>query len=221
MKPATHKPKKDSYIQPLTLYEVKLLLNSVNERDRLIYSIGAFMGLRLTEILYIELKDIDFSHKKLNYRVAKSDEITNRLFPEIVWKWLINYIKTNNLWYKKYLFTITKGCFKGNRLQENSFSKRTKEIFLKLNIGSHKKYYKKQSKWNPIKKASKHSKTFHSLRHFYATEYYRISNSPDMTARALRHSRGNIKTAMQYYVEIECHQQELEIGNSLASAIIN
>lgn len=218
MKPPIKNTTESNKVLPLTKPEYKILLDSSNLIYKTIYSIGGFMGLRLTEILHIQVCDIDFYNKMLKYRVAKTDEITFKYIPDVVLELIIQIIEMFSLELNDFLFLVFKGKYKGNRLSEKTVSKRTKELFIKLSIGTTRKLREIKSEINPIQKAQLNDKTFHSLRHFYGTEFFDLCENKEFTARTLRHTRGNTKT-VDKYVQINIQRRELEISKKIIEQI--
>lgn len=214
VKPITKIDRKKNKVKPLSLNELKLLLDNCNEQYKIIYSIAGFMGLRLTEILYIKVEDFDFKSKILNYRVAKSDEVTYRFIPEQVFKIINDWVYNSGLKGDDYLFKVLKGKYKGNRLNEKTVSKRTQALFCKLGICRAVKQRCVKSCLNPVKNALIHDKTFHSLRHTFGTEVWDICHNDEITAKTLRHKDGNCET-VKVYREIVIQKQELDFSEEI------
>jgi len=224
MKPAknTNNKPQNKEIEPLTKKEFKLLLHNSNDMYKLIYIIGATMGLRESEILWIDIKDINHTNQTLTYRVqkTKNDLVTEKKIPHQVYDLILKYIKQNKLNLEDPLFKIINGAYAGNRISSKTVSKRTKEKFIKLNIGKTRAIRSVKSKHNPIKSAKLHSKNFHSLRHLYGTEVFDITESMEITANTLRHARGNLETVRKHYVKLHNLEREANIQNAITEKLL-
>ena len=153
--PSIKKEKRRKIPTYLKVEDIQTILNSINintvsgKRDYCIILLSARYGLRLSDILNIKLKDIDWINNKINVKQFKNNNLN--LLPlskEIGWS-IINYIKGARPKCKnEYLFVKMKYPF-DKMTQFNQFNK----YFEKANIDSDEK----------------NKKGIHNLRHSLAT----------------------------------------------------
>lgn len=166
--------------------DVESLLSSIPKerkidiRNYAIILIAARLGLRISDILNIKLKDIDWKNHKFKVLQPKNNNLNVLpLSNEIGWA-IINYIKnarpkTNN----EYLFVIHKYPFK----KMEQFS-------------SYNKYFEKVN----IEIEDNHKKGIHELRHTFATNLLEHEIPIDIIANSLGDS---IETTSNTYLKVD------------------
>ncbi len=171
-----------TYLKPESVENLLSIISketAIQKRDYAIILIAARLGLRVSEILNIKLKDIDWKNHKLIVYQTKNNNLNNLpLTKEVGWT-IIDYIKNgrpkcNN----EYLFVIHKYPFeKLNKFQ--SFNKYFEKIDVEYN--------------------SENKKGIHNLRHSLATNLLNNEIPVNIIASSLGDS---IETTSKTYIKV-------------------
>jgi integrase len=188
------------------------LISIANPFYRLIFLWAGLTGLRQIEILSIQIQDINFKNRILKYRVAKNDLIKEKNIPIRLFNETKKYIEKHQLKGKDYLFKVTKGRYKGNRLSEGAVQKKTRYYFEKIGLGIKKDLKRKLNPNSAIQNDTLYYYTFHSLRHLYASLHYFFSHDKKATAWSLGHV--NDKTVDQY-IDFINYEEEKTIQDKI------
>jgi integrase len=183
----THKRKNPNYLSINQLE--KLFKAMTNARDSLICLLAFSSGFRRAEVLSLKVKDIDWDKKTVMLNETKGGERK----PVTIRPWVIPILKK---WVRvigqdsSYLFPSTD--FRGGHLFPEGWYKTYRGILKKagLWIEDHKKN----------DGATRHSYTFHTLRHSFCTYLLESGVSPAKVQKLMRHSK--LKTTMQHYSHV-------------------
>lgn len=128
-------------VQPIrdidTIHAIQSTLKTKNKRDYLLFNIGIYVGIRISDILNIKVRDIknkDFFYlREIKTNKEKMLPIQNTLKREIA-----EYIDENNLTNSDYLFKSRKMPHKPiTRVQAYNILKRISNEFKLESIGTH------------------------------------------------------------------------------------
>jgi site-specific recombinase XerD len=167
--------KKNKALPPvLTRAEIQDILNALhNEKHWLLVSIMYAGGLRVSEVVRLKVKDVNFENLTLHIRMAKGNKDRVTLFSERFKERLQNYLGQKSA--DDYLFTSQSGGARGH-----------------LSIRSAQYIFHSAL----VKSGLKKEATCHTLRHSFATHLLEAGVDITMIQKLLGHQ--NIKTTMIY-----------------------
>ena len=155
----------------LSREEIKNIINVIrNPKHKLIISLAYGAGLRISEVVNLKLKDIDFNELTIHLKNAKGKKDRITIFPEKIKNDLQNLIAGKNL--SDYLFESERGG--------------------KLTERTSQKVFENALRGAGIKKDA----TFHSLRHSFATHL--LENGVDVRYVQELLGHQNIRTTQIY-----------------------
>ena len=128
-------------VQPIrdidTIHAIQEDLKEHNYRDYLIFEIGIYIGIRISDILNIKIKDIK-NKDNLKIREIKTNKEKLMPIPNHLKKEIASYIEDNNLKENDYLFKSRKKKIKPiTRVQAYNILKRVAKKYKLENIGTH------------------------------------------------------------------------------------
>ncbi len=155
----------------LSKQEILKIIDSIlNQKHKLIVSIAYGAGLRVSEVLTLKIKDIDFERNLIYVRQGKGAKDRITLLPEKLRSDLITFINNKN--FNLYVFESERGGKLTTRTAENIFESAMNKA------GIHK------------------DATFHSLRHSFATHLLENGTDIRYVQELLGHQ--NIRTTQIY-----------------------
>jgi len=155
----------------LSREEIKNIIDAIrNPKHKLIISLAYGAGLRISEVVNLKLKDIDFNELTIHLKNAKGKKDRITIFPEKIKNDLQNLIASKNS--DDYVFESERGG--------------------KLTERTAQKVFENSLKKSRIKKEA----TFHSLRHSFATHL--LENGVDVRYVQELLGHQNIRTTQIY-----------------------
>lgn len=155
----------------LSRVEIEKILGCIsNQKHRLLIALSYGAGLRVSEIVRLKIRDIDFERNLLMVRHGKGNKDRATIFPEKLRAEIGNFLK--NRLPDEYVFKSQRG----GRLTERTAQKIFEKSLQKAGV---------------IKKA-----TFHSLRHSFATHLLENGVDTRFVQELLGHQ--NIRTTQRY-----------------------
>ena len=178
----TQRKKIPTYLKPESVENLLSTIpkeTDVQKRDYAIILIAARLGLRLSDILNIKLKDIDWKNHKLMVYQTKNNNLNNLpLTKEVGWA-IIDYIKNGRpICNNEFLFVKHKYPFEKLN-QFNSFNKYFDKVDVEFN--------------------SENKKGIHNLRHSLATNLLNNEIPVNIIASSLGDS---IETTSKTYIKV-------------------
>ena len=155
-------------LNDVNLEQVRLACD--NKRDRALIEFTYSTGLRVSELVKLDINDLDFTSNKLSV-VGKGNKERNVMFSDIAKFYLEQYLNERKD-YNTALFVGIKKPY--NRMSKRAIEKRFEKIKEKLNV---KKLYP------------------HLLRHTFATK---LASTADITVVQKLLGHTNINTTMLY-----------------------
>ncbi len=155
----------------LSREEIKQIINSIkNLKHKLIISLAYGAGLRISEVVNLKLKDIDFNELTIHLKNAKGKKDRITIFPEKIKNDLQNLITGKNS--GNYVFESERGGKLTERTAQKVFENALRETGIKKDA------------------------TFHSLRHSFATHL--LENGVDVRYVQELLGHRNIRTTQLY-----------------------
>lgn len=185
-----------SYKKYITHFELDKLLKSFNEREehiKLITMILAFVGLRLNEVVKINIADFSDDFKILNAGISKQKRVKKRVICESLAEYIKDYCRRNyNLFIDGYLFSSHNPASIGAGHKHISrdgyrlaFIRKCKQL------GLTQVYFKNY-------KAKYHRITPHTLRHYFITT---LLKNVDLQTVSQIIGHANTSTTFRYYYD--------------------
>lgn len=202
--------KKDKVVRALTIEEqqdfVEVLLEIINEVYRNIYFIEMFMGLRIGEVLALELDDIDLEKNLIHVNKTLTTDKDGKI---ILGSSTKTYAGTRDVPIPIFLRPF---IIEQMKIAENN---ENKMLFLSING----KYIDSRNVNRRLKKILKEKLNIcgistHSLRHTYATRCIESGMSPVVLQRLIGHN--DVSTTLNTYTSVfnKYKQSEIEKVNS-------
>lgn len=149
---------------------MSIIAQTINLKHKMIISLAYGAGLRVSEVVNLRVRDLDFAARIINIRHAKGDKDRVVVLPSKLQEKLLDYVVCKNG--SDYLFISARGG--------------------KLERRTLQKVFKRGLERAGIKKAA----TFHSLRHSFATHLLEGGTDVRLIQEILGHS--SIKTTQIY-----------------------
>jgi len=160
--PRAKKPQK--LPQVLTQTEIKRLLGTIiNVKHKLLLALMYSSGLRISEVVKLKVKDLDFANQILYVRQGKGNKDRQTILSAILLDVLQKY--TNHHATNDYVFTSNRGSYLSQRAVQKVFSKALKQAKIKKDA------------------------TCHSLRHSFATHLLENGTNIRYIQELLGHKR--------------------------------
>lgn len=151
--------------------EIKKIINSIsNKKHRLLITLAYASGLRVSEIIKLKVKDLNFEELTIHIKGAKGNKDRLTVFPEKLTKDLQELIKLYSI--NDYVFISERGGILTERTAQKVFENALKRTGIKKEA------------------------TFHSLRHSFATHL--LENSIDIRYIQKLLGHQNIRTTQIY-----------------------
>lgn len=168
----------------ITRDELDILCRNTDVSTRLFFILGAYMGLRCSEILDIRFSDIHHSHITIHGKGHGTGLVINQLMPQYVYSCIKEYIQSFRSNYdmetdtRLLLFFDRHGKILPHKGDKRRIGERIRSLGRRLNI----------------------TVTAHSLRRLYAcTLFYDIHVDLVTLQRLMRHS--DVKTTISSYIQ--------------------
>lgn len=159
-----------NHAAPITLEEVKRLIEVISksndpfaERDKVLFSIYAFSGIRKSEALVLRVSDYDPRARSITICSSKGHTHKSQPIPKILSSILDHYLK-DKIPSAPLIYGQRDGAFLSPRQASNRFEKWKKLAKLRNNL------------------------TIHSFRAGYASQLYKSSKDPLLVSHAMGHS---------------------------------
>lgn len=202
--------KKDKVVRALTIEEqqdfVEVLLEIIDEVYRNIYFIEMFMGLRIGEVLALDLDDIDLEKNLIHVNKTLTTDKDGKI---ILGSFTKTYAGTRDVPIPIFLRPF---IIEQMKIAENN---ENKMLFLSING----KYIDSRNVNRKLKKILKEKLNIcdistHSLRHTYATRCIESGMSPVVLQRLIGHN--DVSTTLNTYTSVfnKYKQSEIEKVNS-------
>jgi integrase/recombinase XerD len=169
------------YTTAITQKEITSLLAAISlstdifsQRDKALFAVYAFTGIRKTEALALRISDYDRDSKLIHLPFVKRSSKKFQAIPSILSNIIDDYLASSGN------TTSSHPLFPGSRLQTNLSSRQVSYRF---------------EKWKAISNIRKNL-TIHSFRAAYASQLYRKTKDPLLVSYALGHSSFN--TTIEY-----------------------
>ncbi len=184
-------PKYGNLNKGFTEYEIQRFFHAIdNDKFRLLFSYQAQLGLRIGEVLKLNLKAINFQTRELTMKTEKARILDTLLIPAPLFKQTMEFIKVNMVHIeqaKGYIFF--KDCASANSA-----------VYLDVNyVRNRFRHYVKLADVDQVYDISEesasrtprrlHRLTTHSLRHYAITSFSKQTNgNVVLTSRFARHA---------------------------------
>ncbi|MCL4512342.1 MAG: tyrosine-type recombinase/integrase [Bacteroidetes bacterium] len=170
---------------PIRTEEITRLLKVISDstdplagRDKALFSVYAFSGIRKSEALALKVSDYDNLSKTISLQRSKGSSKKLQSIPSILSKILNGYVESN---------------LKDAELSSPLFPGQTPNAFLSGRQASNR-----FDKWKKVA-GIRDNLTIHSFRTAYASQLYRVSKDPLLVSHAMGHSSFN--TTKRYIKE--------------------
>lgn len=170
-----------------------------DEKYKLLYRCQDLMGLRIGEVIKINVRDISHDTRELTLMTEKSKKLDRTLIPDQLYNDLVKFIRNNEkkiMEAQGYVFfnARPRGVAPGH-VQSNEPRKIFRKAAEKAGISQIYGYSHESTGRKP---RPLYRLTTHSHRHYAATKFYRRCKDVKLTNMFLRHSRENFKDTMRY-----------------------
>jgi integrase len=179
--------------------ELARFLNCIDSKKwYLLFSFQARLGLRIGEVVKVNLKDFNLSTRELKIFTEKARVLNTLIVPQVLFDETLEYIKENKAQIDKAQGYI----FYPNR--EAAHNTTRKVPYLELNyVRKVFRGYIRAAGLDEVYGTSEgsvqrhlHRLTTHSLRHYSITKFYKATKDPIMTSRFARHLKA--ETTLTY-----------------------
>jgi integrase len=198
---------------------VQLFFKNIdNDKFRLLFSYQAQLGLRIGEVVKINIRDIDFQSRELTLKTEKSKVMNTLLIPIPLFRFTIEFIKANDAKIGQaggFIFFKEDGKYSHREEPYlcSDYIRKNFRLYVQR-AGLDKTYdFSDESNYDRTPR-SLHRLTTHSLRHYAITSFARQTNgNVVLTSKFARHRSPGV--TMTY---ISTTKQELykEIDNAFS-----
>lgn len=212
-------PKYGSLNKGFTEQEAQLFFRGIdNDKFRLLFSYQAQLGLRIGEVVKINIKDIDFQTRELMIKTEKSRVINTLLIPVPLFRLTMEYIKTFN---SKIAQAEGFVFFK----EDGKYSSREEPYLCSDYIRKNFRLYAQKAGLDKVYDTSDesnydrtprslHRLTTHSLRHYAITSFSKQTNgNVILTSKFARHKNPGITMT---YISVSKQELYKEIDNAFS-----
>jgi len=179
-------------------------------KAHLAFTLMAYLGLRVGEVVTLKIEDIDFPKRKLRVQTLKAHTADFLHLHDgvhlLLNTWVQKHYKT--LLERKYLLFSDNPMQKREHISPHWLRKEFRQVCILANFNEW--YAKAHDETNPIRRANGEPRklyrlTTHSLRHYFITKVYKTTKDPIKCQRLARHR--SLKSTQVY---IHTTQEELD-----------
>ncbi len=164
-----------------------------NPKHKLLFTFQAELGLRVGEVVKVNISDIDFESRELKIRTEKARQLDSLIIPVPLFKETLEFIKANSKQIEQaqgYIFYHDAKTVSYGRtepwLQVDYVRKLFREYVNESGLGNDQ--YNVSEERNGRSPHALHRLTTHSLRHYAITRFARTTNgNVVLTSRFTRH----------------------------------
>lgn len=162
-----------------------------NPKHRLLFSYMAYLGLRVGEVCFVNIKDMDFKTRELKVRSEKTHKLDLLVIPLSLWQQTQQFINANRLAIDEsdgYFFYQEKG--KSKRQEHYIEPNYVRKVFRQyiISCGLDEVYDVSDESMEGRGTRRLHILTTHSLRHYAISKFARATNGNlILTSRFARH----------------------------------
>lgn len=214
-------PKYGALNKGFTTEELHKFLAVINEQKyRLLFEYQAFLGLRIGEVVKLNMKDIDFNARVMRVHTEKAHTLDTLLIPQFLFEETLAFVRENNEQIDKaqgYIFFADKLKSHSKELHVNqNYVRNVFRHYLSL-TGLNDIYDTSNESLEGRAKRSLHRLSTHSLRHHAITTFNRSVNGNVTLTKAFARHRDLSST--QVYIYTSKTELYNAIENAFASSV--
>ena len=160
-----------------------------NKKHLLCFKLQAYLGLRISEAVKVNISDIDFTRRKIRVFAEKTDQMDFLHLHELAFETIQNWVRIHQKEIEEHDGFLVYSDYKKGHITKDvmrnffrGYLKKAKldDIYVELYTTGKQCYGKAKSR-------KLYRLSTHSLRHYYVTKVYRKTLNPIVTQMCARH----------------------------------
>jgi len=153
------------------------------------FKLQAYLGLRISEVVKVNMSDIDLNRRKIRVYSQKTDQLDFLHLHDLGFETIQNWVRDHTLEIEKHQGFLIYSDYGNSHISKDVMRKFFKRYLKKAGLDD--AYVEIYTKGNQCRGKAKSRKLYrlstHSLRHYFVTEVYKKTLNPIVTQHCARH----------------------------------
>jgi len=172
-----------------------------NKKHLLCFQMQAYLGLRISEAVKVNINDIDFDRRKIRIYAEKTKEMDFLHLHDIAFESIMNWVRNHTKEIQEHGGFLVYSDYRKGHISKDVMRNFFKRYLRKAKLDD---VYVELATVGDQCKGAKSRKLYrlstHSLRHYYVTKIYKKTLNPVVTQKCARHRAFR---STEYYINID------------------